>query len=173
MVSEANKPEAKEEEKEEKSASAARREMRQQRKKAILEHKKEEPKDNQDDPRDVEALKIAQETIGDYKLKVSPDYHVPEDQHTDAGKKKLQMCLLEDSLVKMRQGFNERFLGLRDLKKALIYAIRRSNNRIREIDFELAIMRLKKTCGSQLSTRLSTLTTKMWFYRKSWKSTWN
>ena len=108
MVAEANRPEEKEEEKEEKSASAAaRREMRKLRKKAILEHKKKEPKDNQDDPRDVEALRIAEETIGDYKLKVSPDYHVPEDKHTDAGKKKLQMCLLEDSLVKMRQGFNE------------------------------------------------------------------
>ena len=99
MVAEAGK--AQDEAPDEQPASAAaRREMRRQRKKAILDHKKEEPKDNQDDPRDLEAIQRAEATIGDYKLKTSPDYHVPEDQHTDAAKKKLQMCLLEDSLVK-------------------------------------------------------------------------
>ena len=104
MVAEANKPEEKEVEAEEKSTSAAvRREMRKQRKKGNIRAQKQEPKDNQDDPRDVEALKIAEDSIGDYKLKISPDYHVPEDKHTDAGKKRLQMCLLEDSLVRMRQ----------------------------------------------------------------------
>jgi WD40 repeat protein len=139
MVADAStKSKGQEEKIEEHNASAAaRREMRLQRKKGIQEHKKEEPKDNQDDQRDVEAIRLAESTIGDYKMKTSPDYEVSEEQHTDAAKKKLQMCLLEDSLVKMRLAYNERFLGLRDLKKAMIFAIRRSNGRIVEIDTEL------------------------------------
>lgn len=32
------------------------------------------PNPNEDDPNDLMAIKIAEETIGDYKLKVSPDY---------------------------------------------------------------------------------------------------
>eukprot|EP00605_Chrysophyceae_sp_TOSAG23-4_P000185 GSChrysophyteH1.ASY1.ANO1.219.1 assembled CDS len=119
------------------ASAAARREARKIRKDNIQKHKLEEPKDDEDDERDLQAIDLAQRTIGDYKLKVSPEYEVPPDQHVDAGKKKLQMSLLEESMVKMRLGFNERFLNLRDLKKELVNGIRRSNKRVREIDEEL------------------------------------
>ena len=118
-------------------SAAARREARRIRKENILKHKKEEPKDDEDDERDVQAISLAERTIGDYKLKVAPDYVVPADQHVVASKKKLQMAMLEESMVKMRLEFNERFLALRDLKKELIYAIKRANSRIRGIDSEL------------------------------------
>ena len=120
------------------ASAGARREARKIRKANILLHKKEEPKDDEDDERDINAIDLAQRTIGDYKLKVSPDYEVPANQHVDAGKKKLQMALLEESIVKIRLGFNERFLALRDLKKELVYGIKRSNQRVREIDSELS-----------------------------------
>ena len=119
------------------ASQEARREMRRLRKLKLIEHKKEEPKDNEDDERDVNAINHASRTIGDYKLKYSSDYEVSEDEHVDASKKMVQMSLLEDSMVKMRLGYNERFLGLRDLKKEIIYAVRRSNDRIREIDVQL------------------------------------
>lgn len=48
-----------------------------------------------------------------------------------------QMALLEDSMTSMRMQFNERFLSLRDLKRQIIYSIRRDNARIREIDIEV------------------------------------
>ena len=48
-----------------------------------------------------------------------------------------QMALLEDSMTSMRMQFNERFLSLRDLKRQIIYSIRKDNARIREIDIEV------------------------------------
>jgi WD40 repeat protein len=115
----------------------ARREARRIRKENLASHKKEEPKDDEDDERDLQAIDLAQRTIGDYKLKVAPDYEVPANQHVDAVKKKLQLAMLEESMTKMRLSFNERFLSLRDLKKELVFDIRRSNARIRDIDREL------------------------------------
>ena len=119
------------------ASAGARREARRIRKENLTKHKKEEPKDDEDDERDVQAIDLAQRTVGDYKLKVAPDYEVPAELHVDAAKKKLQLALLEESMVKMRLSFNERFLALRDLKKEIVFDIRRSNIRIREIDAEL------------------------------------
>jgi len=119
------------------ASAAARREARRIRKENILKHKKEEPKDDEDDERDVNAIDRATRTIGDYQLKVSPAYVVPADQHVDAVKKRLQMVLLEESMVRMRLEFNERFFALRDLKKELVYAVQRANARIRVVDAEL------------------------------------
>jgi len=119
------------------ASAGARREARRIRKENILKHKKEEPKDDEDDERDVSAIDHATRTIGDYKLKVSPNYVVPADQHVDAMKKKLQMALLEESMVRMRLDFNERFLALRDLKRELVHSVRRANARIRIVDEEL------------------------------------
>jgi hypothetical protein len=47
------------------------------------------------------------------------------------------MALVEDSMVTIRLQFNERFLFLRDLKKQIVFTIRRDNARIRAIDLEL------------------------------------
>mmetsp|Transcript_17896 Transcript_17896/g.30098 ORF Transcript_17896/g.30098 Transcript_17896/m.30098 type:complete len:824 (+) Transcript_17896:3-2474(+) len=44
------------------------------------------------------------------------------------------MTMLEESMLSMRLQFNERFLALRNLKRQIIFAIRRDNRRIREID---------------------------------------
>ena len=49
------------------------------------------------------------------------------------------MALLEDSMVSMRLQFNERFLSLRELKRQIVYAVRRDNMRIRDIDAEVGI----------------------------------
>jgi hypothetical protein len=45
------------------------------------------------------------------------------------------MALLEEAMVTMRLQFNERYLALRQLKKDIIFAVRRDNQRIRYSTF--------------------------------------
>ena len=119
------------------SGPAARREMRRQRKLKLKEHLKDKPNENDDDPRDLEALAYAEETIGDYKLKSGDDYEVPEGQRINADGKMQQMAMLEESLTRLRLEFNERFLALRELKCDIVVNISTNNRRIREIDVEM------------------------------------
>ena len=119
------------------SLHASRREMRKQRQLGLLNHNSKKPHENDDDPRDLLAIKIAERTIGDYKLKVAEDYEISEENRVNAKKKRGEMALLEESMVLMRLQFNDRFLALRELKRQIIYSILRDNERIRSIDAEL------------------------------------
>lgn len=119
------------------STAIQRRLQRKDRKDALAKHESQKPSENQDAEEDIQAIKFAEKTIGDYKLKCSDDYEVPEEQRINAMKKMRQMAMLEDSMMTIRLAFNEKFLFLRNLKKEIIYSIRRNNLRIREIDGEL------------------------------------
>ena len=121
----------------EKKSGMSRREMRKLRMDSLSKHNSKKPSENDDDPRDLTAIRIAEKTIGDYKLKIADDYEISEENRVNASKKRGQMALLEESMVTMRLQFNERFLSLRELKRQIIYAIKRDNNRVREIDAEL------------------------------------
>ena len=119
------------------STAVIRREKRKERKEQLIKHFGEKPSEDADDVRDLQAIKIAEKTIGDYKLKVADDYEVPEDQRINAVKKVRQMAMLEESMLKIRLQFDERFFALRQLKREIVYSIRRDNARIRTIDEEL------------------------------------
>ena len=108
-------------------SAEARRENRRKRKEKLSQHLAKKPSENDDDARDVAAIHIAEKTVGDYKLKVSDDYEIPEEQRVNAAKKKRQMALLEESMVAMRLRFNEQFLALRQLKREIVHSIRRDN----------------------------------------------
>jgi WD40 repeat protein len=118
-------------------SAAVRKEKRQERRRVLEEHMAKRPKDDEDDPRDVAAIKDCQENAGDFKLKCGPDYTVPEDQRVNAEKKKRQLVMLEDSMITLRMQFNERFLSLRNLKKTIVQAVTRDNTRIRQLNAEL------------------------------------
>lgn len=122
---------------EETSAARLRLRLRKERKEELQKHIQARPSENDDDERDVLAIKTAEKTIGDFKLKCSDDYEVPEDQRINAVKKLRQMAMLEESMLMLRLKFNERFLYLRNLKKEIISNTLRCNARIREIDAEL------------------------------------
>jgi hypothetical protein len=76
-------------------AKESRREMRKQRKTDLLIHTELRPGENDDDIRDNTAIRLAEKTIGDYKLKVADDYEIPQENRINATKKKSQMALLE------------------------------------------------------------------------------
>jgi WD40 repeat protein len=121
----------------ESATAKLRRSKRKERKDELRKHDVQKPDESQDDNRDVEAIKVAEKTIGDYKLKSADDYEVPEEQRINAIKKIRQMAMLEDSMMMIRLAFNEKFLMLRQLKKEIIFNISKDNKRIKEIDFEL------------------------------------
>jgi WD40 repeat protein len=119
------------------STVVVRRARRKERKDELRKHELQKPNEHEDDSRDVESIRNAERTIGDYKLKSAEDYEVPEDQRINALRKVRQMAMLEDSMSVIRLAFNEKFLLLRQLKREIIFNIRCSNARIREIDLEL------------------------------------
>ena len=119
------------------TSSAARKELRLERKKKIAEHLSLKPKEDDDDARDIHAIKFAEDNLGDYKTKSSDDYRVKVGEEVNVEKKKRQLVLLEESLTVLRLKFNEKFLALRCIKKDLILNIQSDNQRLREIDREL------------------------------------
>ena len=119
------------------TSAAIRRELRKQRKSSLEKHLSIKPSKDEDDPQDTEAILIAQQTLGDYKLKCADEYEVPENQRINAQQKKQQLALLVESMVTMRLRFNQRFLSMRQLKLQMIYNICKDNARIREINEEL------------------------------------
>jgi hypothetical protein len=74
---------------------------------------KAKPSDQDEDPRDLEAIAMAEAMAGDYTLKTAAEYQVPENARMNAEKKRRQMCLLEESVHAIRTEFNERVLALR------------------------------------------------------------
>ena len=113
---------------------------REERKRELERHEKEEGKFNQEDPKDLEQLEIAKNTYGDYKLKMSPDYIVPERERVNAEKKRQQMILLENSIFNLKVDFNKNLEDLKLKRKTeIIELAKESNQRILEINQELGI----------------------------------
>eukprot|EP00752_Nemacystus_decipiens_P009571 g8551.t1 len=119
------------------STFEARKAKRHARQVALAKLLKEKPAEDADDPRDVAAIALANASMGDYKLKSSPDYEVPEEMQLNVMKKQREMVLLEDSLHTMRSRFNSRFLALRAIKREILATVAADNRRLREIDAEL------------------------------------
>ena len=65
--------------------------------------------------------------MGDYKLKTSPNYVVPEEQRVNALKKRKQMDLLQEKMHDTKMQFNAKLLELRELKHRLIEQIQDDN----------------------------------------------
>ncbi|CAK0841778.1 unnamed protein product [Prorocentrum cordatum] len=95
------------------------------------------PPDSYEDPRDVEAIARAEATLGNYLLKTSDSYQVPENQRMNAEKKRRQMFLLEESMHAIRTEFNLRVLALRDFRQQVASEVRRDAEALREIDQQL------------------------------------
>lgn len=101
--------------------------------------KKQKPPEDVIDPVDQREIDIAMATMGDFKLKTSPDYVVPENQTVNAAKKRRQMFLLMESAHNLKMDLNSRLLALRENKVRLIDWIKRHNSRIHEINAELGV----------------------------------
>lgn len=81
---------------------------REERKRKIERLEKKEAMHSGEDPEDRKEIEIARATFGDYKLKTSVDYTVPENQRVNFSKKRQQMVLLEGSIHKLKVDFNQK-----------------------------------------------------------------
>ncbi len=61
-----------------------------------------------EDPEDRKEIENALVTFGDFKLKLSAEYIVPENQRVNFAKKRQQMVLLEGSIHKLKVDFNKK-----------------------------------------------------------------
>uniref|UniRef100_A0A8C3L0B6 Cilia- and flagella-associated protein 44 n=1 Tax=Chrysolophus pictus TaxID=9089 RepID=A0A8C3L0B6_CHRPC len=82
------------------------------------------PSDDYEDPRDVQAIKEAQENMGCYKLKTATDYRVPQYKYMNTEKKTMQLASLEVLIYKKKVNMNKQIMSLRDLKVSIIEEIK-------------------------------------------------
>jgi hypothetical protein len=80
-----------------------RKVQRAERMNAYKELMKVKPDEKYEDPNDVAAIRYAQNNMGDYKLKTSDKYIVPENERVDADKKKRQINLLSESIQLLKE----------------------------------------------------------------------
>jgi hypothetical protein len=90
-----------------------------------------------EDPEERKAIDEALATFGDYNLKQSHDYTVPENQRVNFSKKRQQMVLLEGSIHKLKVDFNQKIQELKVRKKEIIDHVLSLNTRVHEINKEL------------------------------------
>jgi hypothetical protein len=110
--------------------------------KQLLESK---PDDKYEDPKDVAAIRYAQNHMGDFKLKSADNYIVPENERIDAEKKKRQIMLLHESISTLLQNYNSQILKIRAKKKSLAEKFSEHLVGIERINRELA------SIGDQIS----------------------
>lgn len=111
----------------------ARKQLRAERKGKLNRWMNNKPGEDADDPRDLVAITFAQRNMGDYKLKTSATYVVPEELRVNAAKKRRQMALLEEKLYEAKLGFNAKVLELRELKVLLIDELKQDRARLAQL----------------------------------------
>ena len=124
---------------------AARKEARAKRQAKMAQLMSEQIGDSYENPDDIAEIQHAQDTMGYFNLKTDEKYVVPEDQRVNADKKKREMVLLETSVYKIKMGFNERFLALRELKSKIIEGVQDDAVRMKAINEELSDLELEGT----------------------------
>ncbi|KYO22379.1 cilia- and flagella-associated protein 44 isoform A [Alligator mississippiensis] len=88
-----------------------------QRKNEWEELLKSKPSDNYENPKDIQEIKMAQENMGDFKLKTATNYKIPEHMRMNAEKKKIQLASLEVVIHEKKLNMNKWIISLRDLKE--------------------------------------------------------
>nr|XP_020862787.1 cilia- and flagella-associated protein 44 isoform X2 [Phascolarctos cinereus] len=94
-----------------------------QRRKEWEELYKSKPEDDYEDPKDVLAIKEAQNNMGDFNLKTAPDYKIPEQMRINAAKKEEEIGILETMAHEKKFNMNKCIISLRDQKIAVIEEI--------------------------------------------------
>ncbi|GMH39549.1 hypothetical protein BSKO_07447 [Bryopsis sp. KO-2023] len=97
------------------------------------------PSEDQENPADLAAIREAEMTMGDFKLKTDPAYVVPKEERMTPDKKRYQMLTLENGIHSLKMAFNEEFMNLRDAKRRACIEISQKNEKLREINNQLDI----------------------------------
>lgn len=103
------------------------------------ELKKTRPTQDSLDPDHLKEINEAIEKLGDYKLKSSTDYIVPEDKRMNVSKKRKHMFLLQEFIYDTKLKLNSKISELRDRKKQILEKINKHNSRIQQINKLLGV----------------------------------
>lgn len=107
------------------------------RKKKIEKLEKKEAMHSGEDPEDRKEILLGKQMYGDYKLKLSNNYVVPENQRVNFAKKRQQMVLLEGSIHKLKVDFNKKISELKVRKRDIIDRVKHLNGRLGKINHDL------------------------------------
>ncbi|ORX54869.1 WD40 repeat-like protein [Piromyces finnis] len=100
----------------------------------------QKPDPSTNDPRDEALIELAISTIGDFKLKTSEKYIVPENERINAEKKQNQIFLLARSIYELKEQFNKHVLILKTRKENIINIIKEKKKVIDLISMELKVL---------------------------------
>ncbi|XP_067282839.1 cilia- and flagella-associated protein 44 isoform X3 [Pseudorasbora parva] len=96
------------------------RAMIEKRKKEWAELYASKPSEDYEDPKDVEAIRLAKEKMGDFKLKSAKDFTVPEHLRMNVEKKRVQLVELEKKIFEKKSEMNSHVMALRDSKVEIV-----------------------------------------------------
>ncbi|TNN07796.1 Cilia- and flagella-associated protein [Schistosoma japonicum] len=97
------------------------------------------PTDNYDDPKDTEAIQLAIEKLGDYKLKSSTNYVIPESMKLNTFEVKSKLINLVDHMYKLRHQFNVSLLMLRNKKMKILEKLKNIDKQLQENNCNLPL----------------------------------
>lgn len=110
-----------------------RRRQRIERRKGFQALLARNPKLLPDDPKQIAEVIRAERHMGNYVLKTSADYVLPDHARPTAERKAQQLILLEHSLMQLKSEFNERVIAMRDVKGQLCERMNSDRARVQEI----------------------------------------
>lgn len=103
------------------------------------ELKKTKPSQDSFDPDHLREINEAIEKLGDFKLKGSPDYIVPEDKRMNVSKKRKHMFLLQEFIYDTKLKLNHKINDLKERKRNIMTKINDYNQRILQINKQLGV----------------------------------
>nr|CAH8852852.1 unnamed protein product [Trichobilharzia regenti]CAH8852854.1 unnamed protein product [Trichobilharzia regenti] len=97
------------------------------------------PPDDYEDPNDVEAIRLAQEQMGDYKLKSATNYVIPESMKLNTFGAKYRLLSIVDKTFELRHEFNISLLNLRDKKLMILEELKRIDGQLEKVNCDLPV----------------------------------
>ncbi|CAH8858209.1 unnamed protein product [Trichobilharzia szidati] len=97
------------------------------------------PPDDYEDPKDVEAIRLAQEQMGDYKLKSATNYVIPESMKLNTFGAKYRLLSIVDKTFELRHEFNASLLNLRDKKMMILEELKRIDGQLEKVNCDLPV----------------------------------
>ncbi|VDM31516.1 unnamed protein product [Hydatigera taeniaeformis] len=112
-----------------------KREKRRQQQWEELYAKK--PTNKWEDPLDVAAIEYVKNNMGDFKLKSSPSYSVPEHLKPTATKARLALLEAITQISQRQDDFNQRLLKLRNKKATIIKELKNIDETLKQLSEDL------------------------------------
>eukprot|EP00054_Salpingoeca_dolichothecata_P028412 m.215633 g.215633 ORF g.215633 m.215633 type:complete len:1145 (+) comp26213_c1_seq1:4271-7705(+) len=96
-------------------------------------HNANQPDEHSVNPADERAILEAEQNQGDYKLKTSDDYFVPESERVNASRKRDMLLQLRQHIFDAKTIFNQKVINMRERKRALVDTLSHKRQQLCEV----------------------------------------